>query len=392
MGALRGEPFYNLKQRYSYSLDFNYDNRMVRRLSNGVPLIYQPVEGGPSSYRVFREKSPAASLWGYYRQGENHKQTLGFGWDYREIKAFPTAETGLPGSLRESFYQDVLPKQRREIGPAVSYDIWMPKFATFVDLATFGQSENVRVGPSASVSVRAPLDVFGSSSNSWVLSGSFGLVLAPAGGLLELKATARARYEEQRVVDQLGTVMARGASPVLGFVRLVVRGVLEVRRNDTARTFLTLGADNGLRGYPSQSFWLRDQPHARNFEIRTLPLKWNALHVGGVAFYDVGSVFAEFKQMQVHHAVGLGVRFLFPQFSRYPFSADGGLERSRLPLRAHPRELAGRAHDGLRGRAAVAARAQAGMKGILSSAMANRRWAGFAAPLPAKLGWRQPLP
>lgn len=319
-----GEPFYNLKQRYSYSFDFNYDNRMVRRLVDGELDSYHGKLGGPP-YVAFREKSPATALWGYYRRGESYKQTLGFGWDYREIKAFHTAETELPADLQEEFYQKVLPRQRREIGPALSYEIWVPKFVTFVNLATFGQSENVRVGPSVSVSVRAPLDVFGSNTKSWVLAGTFGLVLAPGGGLLELKASAKARYEEQKVVDQLGTVLARAASPVLGYVRLVARGVLELRRNDTTNSFVTLGADNGLRGYPNQYYkGYGANRMLGNFEIRTLPLKWNALHVGGVVFYDVGSVFAEFKQMQVHHAVGLGLRFLFPQFSRYPFAADAG--------------------------------------------------------------------
>jgi hypothetical protein len=158
------------------------------------------------------------------------------------------------------------------------------------------------------------------------MTGTFGVVLAPGGGLVELKAGAKARYEETKVVDQLATLLARGASPVLGFVRLVARGVLEVRRNDTTRSFITLGADNGLRGYASQQFYGYGLNRVLgNFEIRTLPLKFHALQLGGVVFYDVGSVFADFLQMQVHHAVGLGVRFLFPQFSRYPFAVDGGL-------------------------------------------------------------------
>jgi hypothetical protein len=112
---------------------------------------------------------------------------------------------------------------------------------------------------------------------------------------------------------------------VLGWVRLVARGSLELRRRDTARTYVSLGADNGLRGFPSQNFAQNGASRLLgNFEVRTLPLKWHALHVGGVLFYDVGSVFAEFRDMRVHHAVGIGLRFLLPQFSRYPFATDAG--------------------------------------------------------------------
>ncbi len=320
-----GEPFYNLAQRYAYSLDFAYDNRVLRRLENGDVRSFQAEEGGPSAKAAFRQKSPTASLWGYLRRGEAFKQTLGAGWDYREVEAFHIAESALPADLREAFYREVLPRQRREIGPAASYEIWMPRYATFLNLGSFGQSENVRVGPSALVSVRAPLDVFGSNTNSWVLSGSFGVVLAPRGGLLEFKTAGRVRYEEQKLVDQLVTGLARAASPVLGYVRLVARGSLELRRRDTTRSYVSLGADNGLRGYTSQRFsGYGVNRMLGNFEVRTLPFKWHSLHVGAVAFYDVGSVFAEFRDMRVHHAMGLGLRFLFPQFSRYPFSADGG--------------------------------------------------------------------
>ncbi len=321
-----GEPFYQLKQTYSYALEGAYTNQVVRRLRNGVTERYQPVPDGPAANSVFRQKSVALAMMGYLRRGHAYKQTLGFGWDYRELlSAAPTGETQLPESLRESFSANMLPRQRRELGPAFSYDIWTPAYRTFVDLATFGQSENVRVGPSASVVVRAPLKIWGSTTHSWVLSTSAGMVLAPKGALFEFRATARARYEEQKTVDKLATLMARAASPVMGKVRLVARYVLEARQDDTANTFVTLGADNGLRGYPSQA--IRGYGLNRmlgNVELRTLPIKWDALHVGLVAFYDVGSVFRSLQTMQVHHAAGLGIRFLFPQFSRYPFAMDAG--------------------------------------------------------------------
>lgn len=325
LGLTLGEPFYQLQQRYAYALEGGYTNQVVRRLQNGTTRVYQPDPDGPRANEAFRQKSATASLMGYLRNGHAYKQTLGAGFDYRESRVQVISETALPESLRASFREDVLPRQRRELGPALSYDIWMPRYATFVDLATFGQSENVRVGPSASLFLRAPLAAFGSSTNSWVMSGSAGVVVAHWGGLFELRASARARYEAQRTVDQLATLMARAASPVLGKVRVVARGVLEGRKNDTARTFVTLGADNGLRGYASQAF--SGQGFHRmlaNFELRTLPIKWHALHVGGVVFYDVGSVFQNLQTMQMHHAAGVGIRFLVPQLSRYPFAMDAG--------------------------------------------------------------------
>lgn len=321
-----GEPFYKLSQRYAYGLDVDYDTQVVRLLSNGQTRVYQPEPEGEAAYQVYRQERRSAALSGFYRRGEHYKQTFGVGWDYREIAARANAETDLPEGLREAFARDVLPKQRRENGPAFSYEIWMPRYVTFVNLATYGQSENIRVGPSAKLSLRAPLEAFGSSSHSWVLGASMGFVAAPKGALLELRVSGTTRYEEQRLVDQRGTVLVRGATPVFGPFRLVARGALDARRNDTARTLVTLGGDNGLRGYQSQFFaGLGASSLLANVELRTLPIEWQALHLGGVLFYDVGSVFTDIRHMRMHHAVGVGIRFLFPQFSRYPFSLDGGV-------------------------------------------------------------------
>ena len=72
-----------------------------------------------------------------------------------------------------------------------------------------------------------------------------------------------------------------------------------------------------------------DRPAANrvlaNFEIRTLPIEWQAVHIGAVLFYDVGSVYTKLSTLTPHHAVGIGLRVLFPQFNRMPFSFDGGM-------------------------------------------------------------------
>ena len=62
-----------------------------------------------------------------------------------------------------------------------------------------------------------------------------------------------------------------------------------------------------------------------NFEVRSLPfLAWQAVHVGGVMFFDTGTVYNQLSQLQMHYAIGLGLRVLFPQFNRMPFSFDAG--------------------------------------------------------------------
>ena len=321
-----GEPFYHLKQRFAWTADFANESRIVRYTRNADIIPYQPVEGGPSAQKVWRQLYRSGGAGAYYRRGHAFKQTFGAGWDYRSLNVSRTDESMVPPELRDDFARDVLPKERTENGPFANYEVWMPSYVTFTNLGTFGQSENVRVGPYASTTLRAPLRAFGSTTHSWVLGTTFGFVLAPGGGLFELKVGASTRYESQKLVDQLASIMARGASPVISKFRLVARVVVESRRRDTSKSLISLGANNGLRGYTSQSLYGIGASRAlANFELRTLPVEWQAVHVGGVVFYDVGSVFQRFQDMQLHHAVGIGIRFLFPQFNRYPFTLDGGM-------------------------------------------------------------------
>jgi len=47
--------------------------------------------------------------------------------------------------------------------------------------------------------------------------------------------------------------------------------------------------------------------------------------VGGVLFYDAGSVYGALGDARMHHDVGAGLRVLFPQFNLSPFRADFGV-------------------------------------------------------------------
>lgn len=322
-----GRPYFNLKQRYSYLLLGGYSTLVGRRVLNGEVDTFQDPAGGPLfARRAWREQVRSASISGSFRRGESYKQTFGASFSYRDSEAFAIGETALPDALRDEFAQNVLPRQRREVGPGIAYDIFMPKFAVFENLGTFGQSENVQLGPYLETGVRAPLKMFGSTTNSWVLRSSLGIVFAPGGGLIELGAAATTRYEQSKLVDQLTTGLVRGATPVFAAMRLVSRTTVELRRNDTAQSLVALGANNGLRGYPSQSIYGYGESRLlQNVELRTLPIAWQAVHVGGVVFADVGSVFPRWRQMELYYAVGVGLRVFFPQFNRYPFSLDGGV-------------------------------------------------------------------
>jgi len=320
-----GQPLYYLAQRYSWLSSYAYDNRVYRALRGNDVLTF-PEPRDDEARRVYRGKTHRASLLGYRRFGEQTKQTFGAGWDVRTLRVNTNRESRVPEELREEFLRRVLPQERTDSGPVFNYDFFLPRWVTFVNLATYGQSENVRVGPAATVEMRVPLRGFGSRRNALVASGALGLTLAPRGALIDARAGWVGRYQGEQLIDRRTTLLLRGASPVFSIFRCVARLSLELRQRDSQNTLVTLGSDNGLRGYESQALFGYGANRAlANFELRTLPIEWQALHLGGVLFYDVGSVYQHASDMQAYHAVGVGVRLLFPQFNRMPFSFDGGM-------------------------------------------------------------------
>jgi hypothetical protein len=324
-----GQPLYYLKQRYGWTASYDHQSYVARATRYGEVRSYPDADvpyDGPRARLAYRRRSEEGYLIGQMRLGEQYKQTFSLGWDYRALRAAPNAETQLPDELRERFVRDILPKQRTENGPYFSYDIFMPIWATFTNLATYGQSENVRIGPHVLWSTRLPLKAFGSTTNSWVVSGDYGYTLAPRGALIDARAIHSFRYEHDQRVDQRTLLLLRGASPVFSIFRFVASLYVERRKRDTQNTYVTLGGDNGLRGYDSASLGTFGGSRAlANFELRTLPLAWQAVHLGGVIFSDVGSVYRTVDQFHPYYCIGVGARLLFPQFNRYPFSFDAGM-------------------------------------------------------------------
>jgi hemolysin activation/secretion protein len=106
----------------------------------------------------------------------------------------------------------------------------------------------------------------------------------------------------------------------------VFRALWDVRQNDTQRTFVSLGGENGLRGYPAQQFYaFGGRKLLGTVEYRSLPWLLESVHVGMALFYDVGSVYQRIEQLRFHHAAGAGLRVLMPQLNRTVFRIDAGV-------------------------------------------------------------------
>lgn len=331
-------PYRSLAQAWGWTISGKYGNSVYRGLSgteirlarpgaNGEPVpCDSPGEIGPECMRVvWADESYSASVAVGYRRGVAYKQTFSLALAFSDRHVAPNAETELMPGQEQLFRDTLLPRTRRQAYPALTYELWLPTYAVFENLSTFGKSESVRVGPSAEAGVRFPLSAFGSSSDSIVFDAATGYVYGDGQSLAEVAVSAEARLEDGLVVDRYATALLRGATPPFLLGRFVLRLDWAGRMNDTERTLVVLGGSNGLRGYQSAWFGVFGGNRMRaNVEYRSLPLVIASVHVGGAAFYDAGSLYTQLSNARWHQAVGVGVRVLFPQLNSTPFRFDVG--------------------------------------------------------------------
>jgi hypothetical protein len=338
IGTLRfGRPFYNLAQQFSYDFLASYANLIARQASGARvlgfdtnPLHYGkdcPLSSETCIARVWNDQLLQLSAVGSYRVGDNYKQTFSLGAAVVARSVAATAETQLMPDEVATFEKDVLPKVRRDVYPFVRYRLSLPRFVIFTNLATFGQSESVQVGPRVDGSIGVPLRAYGASSDGLIVHGLLGYIWAANDTLLDAAGEGWSRLENGQVVDQHLWLQLRAATPSFSvlFGRLVARALWDLRDHDTQHTLVALGGDTGLRGYPAGWFnAFGANKLLCNFEYRSLPWVISSVHVGFVLFYDMGSVYEGLRQAQLHQALGGGLRVLFPQFNHYAFRFDVG--------------------------------------------------------------------
>jgi hypothetical protein len=330
-----GRPFYDLQQRWSWTLAGSYAVLVARALRGADIVSFRPDAGGrleqcaapaPDCVRsVWDDRSARATLSASYRRGERFKQTFTatLGFSDRDVAA--NAETELLEEQRTTFERRLLPRAERQVYPALKYQLDLPLYVTYFNLGSFGQSEPVRIGPVVTASASLPLEAFGSSHDSFNVASSIGYVLGDGRMLLEGEVSGSTRLLDGQVSDQYLGAYLRGATPSWFAGRLLFLASWEGRRRDSTQSQAVLGGDNGLRGYASGAFRVVGGNRLRwNFEYRSLPMVFQAIHLGGVLFYDGGSVYASSSQIPLRHAVGVGARVLFPHFNRSVFRGDLG--------------------------------------------------------------------
>lgn len=322
------KPFYNLAQTLSYRFDAAYVTKISRVLQTGRVADYDipETEDVERISRVWDDDSGAMVASATHRFGERFKHAFTMGAGFRDRRVRANEQTRIDPEEMAAFRRDVLPRVRREVYPSFAFELFEARYQVFRELATFGQSENVRIGPSLWMSTTLPLSTWGSSTDSMTLAVNAGYVLPFYDGIVESTVGVSGRYENGVLINQFMSLHLRGATPPILAGRFAFRSLWEGRRRDTDNTAVWLGGDNGLRGYPSQALiGFGASRILTSIEYRTRAVNWRSAHVGFVLFYDAGTVYEALNQARMQYAVGTGVRVLFPQFDRFVFRVDLGV-------------------------------------------------------------------
>jgi hypothetical protein len=275
-----------------------------------LPYIYEMRRWGVSTFAVRQ--------WGGKQL--KHQVQIGYGVDSqrpRLLGSFPgTAEQRAP------FQDAVLPRSEVTSVPLVGYGLFTPWYRTLRNVSTYDLAEDVRFGPELDVTYGVGLKALGGDNNfqrgnvslSWTLPWC-------RDGFVRGGGSASTRRQDGRWIDNTASASVRAVTPTYEYGRLVALVTIATRWNDEANRFLSVGSDDGLRGFSINEF--SGQRLVRgNFELRSIPYPIWVFRVGGVLFYDVGGADDTLQRLQLHHDVGIGFRALTPQTSRELFRFD----------------------------------------------------------------------
>ncbi len=264
-------PFYALDSRFSTGILLNDDKR-----DNGLYLLSNKI------FEIGVETEDMRSFVGFSK-GRTGRwiDRLIFGAAYRnEEFSYP------------ELFPDPGPAERKFVYPYVAWQRIEDRFVNRSNLDRIGRTEDIGLGIRSYVELGWSDESFGGIGDYLVgrafLSGRWYLADKH---LLHMALEFNGRYEiEERFTDEAITTLSTTYSwHHREQWNLVLRGNYTVVRNLPVHRQLTLGGDNGLRGYPSR-YQVGDRQYLVTLEERyyTNLIPFCLFHVGWAAFVDFG--------------------------------------------------------------------------------------------------------
>ena len=324
-------PLVTSRTEWAWSTGTTFSNQLVRRYVNAQVGAFTPSAPGAAPVPwVYRERS----------FGQDAKVTRSFGWEtkndltagayFSHTRYVVPPDASLDPASVSEFVRAAAPTGEDRVGPFLQWHGYANDYLRTFDLETLGLQEDHRIGHDLWVRVYPVLRAVGSSRDL------FGTYAGAAYGVPLGDGLARATLEStlETTTEGLSDASFKAglafASPRFALGRIVVQATMLDRFENylNARSFL--GGESLLRGYPSRYLSGRDHA-ATNLEYRTRSIDLAAIHFGATLFYDVADAFDDFADLDPKHALGGGLRVVFPQLDRAVLRFDLGVPVTTAP-------------------------------------------------------------
>ena len=289
------QPFYSLDTRWSAGVRLLDERRVdsIYELGNAI-----------DQYGV---KQRGATIYGGWSDGLhdhwNTRWTAGVTYDDNQFE--PRVGSQASGTA---------PASRKLVYPWLGYELIEERYQKLENLNQIGRTEDFSLGWHASALVGFASTAYGADRNALIWSGSLGRGLTLSDShLIEFASGISGRVENSEakntVVSGTGRYYWRQSPRRLLFLSLQA----DVATHLDADNRLTLGGDNGLRGYP-----LRYQAGTGRWIFtaeQRLFTDWypfRLVRVGGAIFYDMGRTWGDnpngSRSVGLLRDVGFGMR------------------------------------------------------------------------------------
>jgi hypothetical protein len=335
-------PLWNLAAKWGGGVEFRHLFAIERRYQQdaeghiGLRTYDDPdtadVEAVPYEYKVRSFSLSTGMIRGF---GDTVKHRLKAGHQLTSAHYRVADDFGFPMPLQTAFERDVLPRSEVTSALYLGYEVFVPHYREYRNVGGFDLAEDVRLGPSADSTVSFGMEVLGSDTNfirfqhgasyvfPWGTDGVFRV-----GGSLSARLQA-GESGGHYFIDNTAALETRVVTPTLfRWLRVVNEIRFATLWHETQNRFLSIGGDNGLRGFGINQFDGQRRVVMQT-EIRTAPIPIKFTRWGIVAFHDIGGASETLKTMTLHNDVGLGIRLLLPQMSAqvmrfdFAFPLDG---------------------------------------------------------------------
>ena len=329
-----GSPLYSLSTKWGWLVYIDWFVE-TDRLFNGTQQAWydgrasrQSAACGPAVPGCMPYEYRSELMNGVYELarsfGQSTKYDLSVGADVARRQYLPTDAGSSDPALRARFRARELPVSDMRASPFVQFRSFRAKFVRLLDYNTLGLQEDVQVGHDvvlrlypASKAVASTRDLVGSRA-------AVAYTLAPSHSVLRYALSNEMQVSGPAQSDARVAARAHLVTPPLGIGRALVDVEATVKYQDYFNRRLRLGGNTRLRGYLPDEF-IGKNLFVQNFEFRARPFDILSAQIGAVLFHDMGDAVDSLDHLVLKHAVGAGVRVLFPQLDRAVFRADWGV-------------------------------------------------------------------